>query len=67
MKKFAIVNRIYQNYVIVYFRSLRLSCTTMPLRPANRKREFKFFNQSLRAFLHGDGGPQVGEVTRLSI
>ena len=39
---FAIINKIYRNYGIVYFRSLSISCTTTPLRPANRKRELTF-------------------------
>ena len=39
----------------------------------NREKKFRFqtntdtCGQSLRACLHGGGGPQVGEVTRLSI
>lgn len=49
MKKFAIINKIYQNYVIRYFRSLRISCTTTPLRAANGKR-VNIFNRLLFSF-----------------
>ena len=49
MKKFAIINKIYQNYVIGYFRSLRISWTTTPLRAANGKR-VNIFNRLLFSF-----------------